>query len=783
MQTSGRTDFKSSLSLMFLIGLLLAIIFFAKDTVIAEENDSSYDDECYTMGGSFDEVEEASDMGIASCSDTDSIQMYSASGFTTVGFNGIQYTHEDKFKGTTVRRGIDVSKWQKNIDWQQVKNSGVEYAFIRVAFRSAKEGKLGQDEYGIQNLRNAKKAGLKVGVYIFSEAITVQEAEEEADYVLGLIDGFYLDLPVVFDYEDGYYIENGNRLEGRFIKANVSKELGTQMCNAFCNRIKSKGYTAMVYANVSTLTGRLIPEQIYNTNYIWVARYNNTVSTNAWKYTGNYNFWQYSESLSIAGITGNSVDGDFWYDDGLSMALNRTGLFYQGNDLYFFRSGYLDYGYTGIQKCKNTWYYVKNGKVDCSFTGLAKNEYGWWYVKNGIVDFNYNGLCQNSNGIWLVQGSKVQFGYTGVMKFDNVVCANASDANNAVYNGWYSIVDGKLVTHEILLSNSYGWWYCNGGKVDFSANKLAKNENGWWRIKDGKVDFDFEGIYRFNNADWYLKGGKVRFDVTNLVNVSTNEQEGISFEGCYYIKDGKVVYNQNGLVKNENGWWYVEKDGKVHFDYNGFVSNQNGTWYVVNSKVDFGCTGVVKSGEKEYLVEQGKFNNGFSGIKKFDEYYYFVNGVVDRGAVTVEKYSDGWYYIKNGIADLSANTVAKNANGWWVIRNGKVDFSFNGVADNSNGTWYCVNGKVDFNAKGVLKTGIGWYNITGGKVIKGSTVAQNSFGWWYIGDDGKVDFSYNGLAKNSNGTWVIQNGKVNFSYNGKYTYNNKVYNIKNGKVV
>ena len=208
----------------------------------------------------------------------------------------------------------------------------------------------------------------------------------------------------------------------------------------------------MVYANVSTLNEKLYADQIYNTNYIWVARYNNRVSAGKWVYSGKYSIWQYSESLSINGINGNSVDGDFWYDDGLSMALNRKGLFYQGNDLYYFKNGFIDKTFNGVAKCIDKWYYVKNGKADLLYTGLAKNSNGWWYCHNGMVDFKANSVYKNSSGWWYVKDGNVDFGYNGI--------ANTSEAD--LY-----VVDGK---------------------VDFSYTGEFEQDGQKYKIVNGKVN-------------------------------------------------------------------------------------------------------------------------------------------------------------------------------------------------------------------------------------------------------------------------------------------------------
>ena len=97
--------------------------------------------------------------------------------------------------------GIDVSVWQGDIDWQQVKEAGMEFAMIRVGYRGSNEGTLHEDSMAQTYYQGAKAAGLKVGAYFFSQAVTPQEAVEEADYMLAKMEGWELDMPVVFDWE------------------------------------------------------------------------------------------------------------------------------------------------------------------------------------------------------------------------------------------------------------------------------------------------------------------------------------------------------------------------------------------------------------------------------------------------------------------------------------------------------------------------------------------------------------------------------------------------------
>lgn len=228
-------------------------------------------------------------------------------GTTTSPYTNETYTHRSDMADRPITHGIDVSEHQKAIDWNKVKAAGIEYAFIRVGYRGYTKGALAEDTYFRQNLAGATAAGVKVGVYIFSQAITVEEAREEANYLLERIKDYNITFPVVLDYE---FSPNKGRLE----TANLSKADGTAICLEFCKTIQAAGYTPMVYANPDMLNNHLNATEISNQYLIWLANYTTQTS-----YTGKFDYWQYSSSGAVDGITGR-VDMNFFYGTDLANA-------------------------------------------------------------------------------------------------------------------------------------------------------------------------------------------------------------------------------------------------------------------------------------------------------------------------------------------------------------------------------------------------------------------------------------------------------------------------------
>lgn len=206
-----------------------------------------------------------------------------------------RYTYVED--GTVLSRfGIDVSENQGVIDWNAVADDGVEFAIIRVGYRGITEGLIYEDEYVQENLAGARAAGIDIGVYFFSQAISEEEAIEEADFVLSELDGMSLEYPVVFDSEAS--ISN----YGTSRTADLSQDQMTAIANAFCDRIEQAGYTAMIYGNTDDLSR-------YHLNQldadVWYAEYGMpqpTVQT-------DFVMWQYASDGVIDGID-TAVDLD-----------------------------------------------------------------------------------------------------------------------------------------------------------------------------------------------------------------------------------------------------------------------------------------------------------------------------------------------------------------------------------------------------------------------------------------------------------------------------------------
>lgn len=195
--------------------------------------------------------------------------------------------------------GIDVSKYNKDIDWARVKASGIDFAIIRAGYRGSSSGVLVEDPYFRQNLAGAKAAGVGIGVYFFTQAITTDEAREEAEAVASLVNASDLVLPVFLDVES-----SGNVNGGRADPLDVTTR--TEIVRVFCESAESLGYRAGVYANKTWMNKRLDMSAL--TPYTkWLAQYRAAGPT----YDGDYSIWQYTSSGTVDGIAGR-VDMDIY---------------------------------------------------------------------------------------------------------------------------------------------------------------------------------------------------------------------------------------------------------------------------------------------------------------------------------------------------------------------------------------------------------------------------------------------------------------------------------------
>ncbi len=215
-----------------------------------------------------------------------------------VSRNGMQFYLEEE--SITSVLGVDVSAYQGDIDWKTVKSAGIEFAMIRMGFRGYGSGELVEDEYFRQNMQGAIDAGIDVGVYFFSQAITAEEAVEEAEMVCAALEDYTITYPVVYDWE--VITTDRARTDG------ISVDMLTDCTVAFCETVRSAGYTPMVYQNKRTSLLKLDLRALTDYDF-WLAEYNDAPS-----FYYDYEMWQYTAEGSVPGIAGD-VDLNICFRD------------------------------------------------------------------------------------------------------------------------------------------------------------------------------------------------------------------------------------------------------------------------------------------------------------------------------------------------------------------------------------------------------------------------------------------------------------------------------------
>lgn len=193
--------------------------------------------------------------------------------------------------------GIDVSEHQAEVDWQQVKAAGVEFVMIRVGWQGYTQGALFADTLAQSHYAGAKAAGLKVGAYIFSQAVSREEGVANANFLLQQIAGWQIDMPLVINWE---HMGDENRT------TNVNARQLTDVTKAFCDTVAQAGHKPMVYFNADLAFGRMHLEDLAGYDF-WFAQYADQLN-----FPYRVHMWQYTATGSVPGIAGN-VDIDLYF--------------------------------------------------------------------------------------------------------------------------------------------------------------------------------------------------------------------------------------------------------------------------------------------------------------------------------------------------------------------------------------------------------------------------------------------------------------------------------------
>ncbi len=585
---------KSKRTMSVLCTLLFAMLFFVQSEMIFAQTNEDLDDPEYWRANGY-----ISDGFLDD--DTVENQVYEA---RTAGTN----------TQTVVRLGVDVSKYQGEIDWAKAKANGIEFAFIRVGYRGSGTGELKEDPCFRQNIEGALTNGIPVGVYIFSQAITESEAVEEAYYVLERIAGYSIGLPVVIDYE---FAGQG---DGRLYNADLSREEMTSICRAFCETIESAGYNGMVYANRSLLRDNMYADELAKDYYIWMAHY-----TSATDYTGKYDFWQYTSKGDgyKYGMSDKYVDLNYWYDDGSIYTAVYEGVDYSAVfEPTFYAEKYPEVKKEcGESKEQLLAHFAKWG-IEAGWQGNA--EFDVYAYKNRYEDLR-KGFGENLRSYYL---HYINYGKregrigTPETNVDTGVTVNPAPETNSGNNstGSTSIVPGKSVD--------------------------LRNEGGnWFYYENGVRNTSKHGFVWFEGSKFLVAGGKVAAEMNGLAQDPENPNI------WYYLASGQVQLQYTGLVEYDGAWFYVNQ-GQLDIQKSGYIGYNGGLFYVGAGRILNEASGLNLDSEnaKWYYLASGQVQNQYTGLTQYDgQWFYVINGELAdtyTGSVT---YDGSTFSVVNGM--------------------------------------------------------------------------------------------------------------------------------------
>lgn len=628
-------------------------------------------------------------------------------------YTGKNYTHNSRFNSKEIKHAVDVSKYNGSINWNKVKADGIEYAMIRVGYRSyGSDPKLCEDPNFRQNIEGAINAGLKVGVYFYSQAITRAEANAEADFVVSLIRKYNITLPVAIDYE---YASNGSGLTGRLYNANLSKKDATNVCKGFCSSVKAEGYAPMIYANKSMLMNHLNADELSSRYMIWLSNY--TTETN---YSGEYSAWQYSSKGSVDGISGN-VDCNFWYVDAedtyngvdysavynydyyinhnpdikqafgnnpkaalahfVSNGMNEGRHASEEFDVYAYMNRYADLKNAYGNNLREYYiHYIYSGKKE----GRNARAVGSLTVYNGV---DYSSVYQYTYYINKYSDLKASFGNDEAKALEHFVNCGMSEGRQGSEEFNVYTYKNKYVDLRTSYGNNlreYYLHYINNGK------KEGRSGSGTSEVVGAVTNYggiDYSSVYDYqyyvdHNPDIKEAYGEDDAAVLDhFVNCGMSEgrQGNADFDVDYYreeyddlrkafgddLKKYYMHYISNGINEGRNG---VDPDADSYTIYKGvdYADVYDYEYYRDHNDDIKETCGDDKRATLIHFVKYG-MKEGQIASETFDVHYY-----KESNPDLQEKYGDDWeqYYLhyinigkkdgRKGVADSSSDSGKKD---------------------------------------------------------------------------------------------------------------------------
>lgn len=473
-----------------------------------------------------------------------------AASYTYSPFVKANYNQPARMTSYSVEHGLDLSVHNGTIDFKKVKSAGVDFVILRAGYRGyGKSGSLSPDSRFTTYYADAKAAGLKIGVYFYSQAISEAEAIAEANYTANLIGSRELDLPVYFDYE--FAGVSDGRLDSAYYAGKLPKAKMTAIVQAYCNAIAAKGYAAGVYSNTDFLNNKYNYKEIDNKYSVWNAHYtsynSSTKRYGCTSYAGNMQMWQYSASGKVNGIS-TYVDSNFLYVEPMNRIMSAIAI-----------SNIASQPYTGKE--------IKpNPTVTFDGKKLVKGEdYYVTYENNKnigtaaitIVGVNEYEYCPAVRKTFNIVPSKV----AGVAQTDRTVSTVTFKWNKHKDAAKYRVMsyeNGKNTTIDTVKDTSYTL-------KSVSPSESIKIRISAIKTVSGK---DYVGQYsdpvEMTASPKKVEGLKKTSTATDSIRLQWNKQEYASYFEVYRYDDAQGKYV---VIKNASKNHFNVKDLKMNKKY------------------------------------------------------------------------------------------------------------------------------------------------------------------------------------------------------------------------
>lgn len=624
--------------------------------------------------------------------------------------------------------------------------------------------------------------------------------------------------------------------------------VGVGNTNTFCFPALIDSSVGIPYLRVNTLDGKayidLNPVKEVNTliedanNGVW------HVYTNGVKNERFYGIVEFGSKLWYAssGVVNFDFTGTTYYDDAEYYIKNGavdttfTGFYSNGDyeDDSYFVNGIDDGSFKGIVEKDGAFIYVNYGYICKWYTNIAPWDGTWWYVQDGIINYEYEGIVYSDYGRCYVKDGKVDTAFNGFV-FDED------------YDDWMYVNNGFVdFDYQGLVYASGDFYYVSNGRWQQHGNAMAEYDGTWYAITDGRPDFDLTGIRSYYHEDigerknYYFENGQINWSATGLRYVDEDPTD--DYDGTwYYLNNGVVDYDYEGLVYLDGAYYYVEngiwsknidtmteyggtwyavtngcpdygfsgirwyyhediEESRAYYFNNGSIDwtanglywhnyptessrDTDGEWvYIINGVLQNEYTGLVNLAGTWWYVEDGWLSHGET-LANFGNTWYYVNdGTIDWNCNTLVKYNYVWYYAKNGTVDFACDTLVEYGNSWYYVNSGTVNWGYTGLYNYANKWFYVQDGSINWNSNTLVEYNNSWYYAKNGQVDWEAETIVYYNGVWYYVNNGVVDFECDTLVQFNDSWYYVKNGQVDWEAETIVNYGGTWFYINNGVV-